>query len=153
MAFCMQAGWACAPPQTSRSGATGAMKKITKVTNVTTRKRSAAHRTRLTRYRNTSLSSAASAVRRKQYLQPQRLARRNMRGSGGRDGRELRAGGVVAGEEVEEHEPVAEEARHQEVAAHVLLASESSLPCRGRVGEDLETGIGARLRRLGIHEP
>src|SRR5213075_1253774 len=55
-----------------------------------------------------------------------RLARRRNDG-------QLGAGGVVAEQPVEEHEPVAQKSWRQEVAAHVLLAPKRPLPSLARV--------------------
>ena len=54
-------------------------------------------------------------------------------------------------EPVEEHEPVAEQARRQEVRAHVLLATQSPNAGQFRVVQRLEARLGALLGR--IHEP
>src|SRR5439155_18742347 len=67
------------------------------------------------------------------------------------DDLDIGAGDVVAGEAVEEHEPVAQEARREEATPHVLLPRECAGAGLGRVGEDLETGPTAVLR--GVDEP
>src|SRR5262249_4981675 len=72
-------------------------------------------------------------------------------GSGRDDDLELDVLGVRPEEPVEEREPVAQQARREEVPPHVLLAHESAGAGGERVGEDLETRSSALLR--GVDQP
>ena len=54
---------------------------------------------------------------------------------------------------LKQHEPVAQQPRHEEVPAHVLLAAQRALPRRGRVVEDLEARLRALLGRVRVDEP
>src|SRR5205823_14388618 len=58
------------------------------------------------------------------------------------------AAGVVAGEAVEEHEPVPQQARREEVAADVLLPLQRARPSLAGVTEDLDAGLRAPVRRV-----
>src|SRR5437764_1482496 len=62
--------------------------------------------------------------------------------------RELGAGRVVPREQVEEHEPVAQKARHQEVPPHELLPAQRPLARRERIAKDLEARLRALLGRI-----
>src|SRR4051794_36786113 len=64
---------------------------------------------------------------------------------------ELRLAGVPAGERVEERQPVAEQPRRQEAAAHELLATEATLPGTRRIVED--RAHRRRTLRRRVDEP
>ena len=55
---------------------------------------------------------------------------------------------IVAVEPVEEREPVAQQARHEEALAHVLFPAAPASGGCGGVVEDLAAGVGALLDRI-----
>src|SRR6476661_8864063 len=67
------------------------------------------------------------------------------------DDRDLAAARIVARQLVEEDEPVAQQARCEEMAAHVLLALQRAGARLGRVAQDLDAGLRTLLR--GVDEP
>src|SRR6478752_3137951 len=67
--------------------------------------------------------------------------------SGRSDNGDRAAARVIAGEAVEEHEPVAKESRGQEMTAHMLLAAERACPRLTRVSQHFEARLRALLDR------
>src|SRR5438552_4072131 len=65
-----------------------------------------------------------------------------------RDDRQLGAGRVVSEQAVEQHEPVAQEPRRQEVAPNVLLPAQRTLPSLRGIAQDLDAGLGTLGGRI-----
>src|SRR5204862_5214192 len=79
----------------------------------------------------TTISLRRPAMSRPPYPRSARLTRR-------RRGRDLGARRVVAVELVQQHQPVAQQPGHEEIAPDELLSAQRALPGRGRVVEDLD---------------